>query len=71
MPDNRIEFEEVESMTKEEAINKIKKHFKGNKKYAPENVRSSEGNKTHNIHDFGITIYYMGEGKTEEYTIKV
>ncbi|UII56682.1 hypothetical protein LS684_04245 [Cytobacillus spongiae] len=49
------------------------KHFcyrKGNKKYAPGNVRADlEGNNTHEIDEFNLVIYYRENQKLEEYTL--
>lgn len=125
--DNKVEFKNVGSMTKEEAIEHIEKHFKGNKKfidqtkvfvysthgfikinsmnlqtdnwnwekfmsitvdtelgfknfyyrkgnkkYSPENVSSDlKGNKTHDINEFAISVYYSKDQKIEEYIIPV
>lgn len=115
------EFEEVEMMAKEDAINEIKEFFKGNKKfieqailliysthhfekinklqfikdnwnwekllsisidtktgfkqfyyrkgnkkYAPNDER--DGNKTYDIDEFSLTIYYSESKKIEEFT---
>ncbi|MBB6452017.1 hypothetical protein HNQ94_000438 [Salirhabdus euzebyi] len=46
------------------------KHFyyrKGNKKYAPSENRN--GNNTHDIHEYGITVYYLKGGSIEEYKL--
>lgn len=123
--DQKVDFEEIESMPKEEAIQKVKLFFKdnkkfvdmatsiilsshhfiklgsmdfqtdnwnwekfmrisidtelgfksfiyrkGNKKYAPGNVAAHlEGNKTHDIDEFSMIIYYRDEQKSEEYTL--
>jgi hypothetical protein len=39
---------------------------KGNKKYAPENVRIEGGNKTSEIHDYTITTYLSGSSEEPE-----
>lgn len=125
--DKKIEFEDIVSMTKEEAIKEVKRFFKGNKKliglassiilsthhftklnsmnfctdnwnwekfmrisidteigfkqfgyrkgnkkYAPDKVKSDlEGNKTHNIDEFYLSIYYKENQKMEDYTFNI